>query len=52
MKKYYRGLEYEVVRFDEEDIITASNETEPCAPDEQVCKCLGDDGCNCIGVEK
>ena len=61
MKKNYTNLEYEVVRFDEEDVITASGK--PCDCDdvkvltpicpggvEVVCPTKG--YCPCISVEK
>ena len=60
MKKNYMNLEYEVVCFDEEDIITASGKpcdcddvkvlTPVCPPNEVVCPRI--EYCPCISVEK
>ncbi|MBQ1770886.1 MAG: hypothetical protein II000_02915 [Clostridia bacterium] len=53
MKKNYKELEYEVVRFEEEDVITASMAPPPMClcVDAQVVICWNKD-CNCISVEK
>ena len=52
MKKNYKELEYEVVRFGEEDIITASEPPVIClCLDAQVVICWNKD-CICISVEK
>ena len=52
MKKSYKELEYEVVRFEEQDIITASEPPVNClCVDAQVLICWNKD-CNCISVEK
>ena len=51
MKKEYKDLEYEIVRFDEEDVITASQDF-GCEKDDayDICDCDGayDDGCECF----
>ena len=51
MKKNYKDLEYEVVRFEEEDVITASEPALNCACNEVSAFCP-DKNCNCVGVEK
>ena len=48
MKKEYKDLEMETVRFDAEDVITASGGCEKdCAPDKVPCFCVQAVECFC-----
>ena len=51
MKKEYKDLEMETVRFDAEDVITASGGCEKdCAPDKVPCFCVQAVECLCLGA--